>query len=283
MHVAAPSPTLVDTYRRGIEDLSALALKDLVDLIKSARGGGPEAVKLDLERYLPLILDQYGVVASDLGAEFYQESRLSAGVTSRFVAEPTPWAVEDGRIVSLIRWGVSPEYMQSQSTTEMLIGGALQRLVLSGFRDSIGEGVVADRSAYGYARKPQAGCCAFCAMVSTRVYESAEVATRVQGRRSRKRVTDSRGMKSRVETSFSGTARGTQGLGDKYHDFCRCTPVPVFDTGGDMWADVAAVNPEAESFLDAYTKAWGEYADAGYPGKSQASEVLKRMRAYGYR
>lgn len=281
--MAAPSPTIVDTYRRAANDLSALALKDLTDLVRSLRGGWPGRVRDGLEEDLPAIIDQYGVVATDLGAEFYQESRLSAGVTSRFTAEPTPWSVEDGQVTSLIRWGVSPEYRQSKSTTEMLIGGALQRLILNGFRDSVGAGVVEDRAAYGYARKPQAGCCAFCAMLSTRVYESAEVAGRVHGRRRRSRVTDASGRRSRVETTFSGRARGTQGLGDKYHDFCRCTTVPVFNSGGDSWDDVEAVNPEAASFAEAYRKAWNEYADAGYPGKSQASEVLKRMRAYGFR
>lgn len=272
--MAAPSSTVIDAYSQGIQDLTVLAYRDLVDLIASSRPGGPEAVKGTLEQFLPQLIDQYGPVAVDLATEYYQEARLSAGVTTRFTPASTEWSADENRIQALIHWGVSPEFNQSTSTTEMLIGGGLQRLVLGGFRETVIANTGIDRTAYGVARKPQTGCCAFCAMLSTRVYASKEAALTVIGvERS------AAGYRKRAKGAYTRVKRGKRDLGEKYHDFCRCSTVPVYHTGSessDSWEDIKAVNPEAEKFIDAYTGARDD-------GTGKTSDVLSRMRQnYGF-
>lgn len=271
--MAAPSSAIVDTYSQAVSDLTTLAYRDLVDLVGSSRGRGPIAVREALEEYLPALVDQYGVVAADLAAEYYVEARMSAGVTSRLMPAPAQWTIDGNRIESLIRWGVSPEFKQSASTTEMLIGGGLQRLIYGGFRDEVRKNAGSDRTCYGYARKPKPGCCAFCAMLATRVYTSKESARQVVGREY-----SAAGLRRRANGNYVTRTRGTQPLGERYHDFCRCSTVPVFRTGeyADEWDDVRAVNPSAEEYVSAY-------AGARNDGTGSTADVLSRMRRdYGF-
>lgn len=268
--MVAPSGRVTSTYSRAVTDVVTLALRDLVQLINSSQGG-PVGLKRDLQEYFPSIADQYGAVAADLAAEYYQEARLSAGATSRFVAQPTVWKVTPERIESLISWGIAPAFGQSEATVASLIGGGLQRIVHSGFRGTVAGNVARDRVAYGYARKPRPGCCAFCAMLGTRVYSSEESASTVTGRQY-----SARGLRRPARGEYVTRTRGKRSLGESFHDFCRCETVPVFRESGnqyaDEWNDIQNVNPDAAQYVEAYTAARNA-------GDGSTTDVLARMRS----
>lgn len=88
------------------------------------------------------------------------------------------------------------------------IKGTTERHVYNASRDTIKHN--ASREHVRYARQASETACAFCRMLATRqtLYMTEQSAIRVTGGR-------------------SGTPRGTRKLGDKFHDDCHCTFVPI--------------------------------------------------------
>lgn len=140
------------------------------------------------------LVQKYGVASSTLAARFYQQQRQAAGIPGRFTvrpADPAPlkqiastvdWATKG-------LWGSNPD-LQAGLTN---LTGATETLVLDQGRDTIVNATKVDRKAIGWARIPEPGACAFCAMLATRgaVYKQDTVAF-------------------------------------KSHDHCRCHAEPVF-------------------------------------------------------
>jgi hypothetical protein len=100
-----------------------------------------------------------------------------------------------------------------------------------------------------FARYASANACAFCQVMATRgpVYNSDRSATSVVGR--------------------SGHARGTQPLGGRYHDHCRCIAVPI---------------PAGETYTPPdYVGDWETaYSAARDDGHSSLKAILSHMRAH---
>lgn len=149
------------------------------------------------------LIDEYSAAAGSLAADFYEQARIDAGIASDF-AVPIADTPPDEQIDATVRWAMQ-HYLAGQPEEADLVNleGATSRMVANVGRDTIVTASALDQDARGWTRVPEAGCCAFCALMAIRgpVYHS------------------------------EGTAlftRGSEGR-EKYHNRCRCVVVPVFD------------------------------------------------------
>ncbi|MFE3572387.1 hypothetical protein ACFXON_23480, partial [Bacillus subtilis] len=130
------------------------------------------------------------------------------------------------------------------------------------------------------ARHARADACAFCALMASRgaVYTSEAAAERVVGRGKEMSLADRRARAaghSRVNghTAAGGKrTRGTQALGDRYHDFCNCVAVEV--RPGEEYDPPDYVRKWDEAYIVASreTKKKGRY------GAIDPKAVLAHMR-----
>lgn len=208
----------VNDYRTAVVDLSTLAIADLNEALSFVAEESPVNQRNSLIQLLPDVVTPYVTAAGDLAATWYEDLR-SAAVGGSFYATADA-AVSTAQISALVRYGVKPLFGQSSSTVLSLMGGGLQKLVAGAGRSTIDTNIARDRVRVGYARVPQAGCCAFCGLLASRgaVYGSARAA----------------------------------GEGKKYHNFCRCVAVPVFEGG-----DNSAYTETRAKFLELYRQTDG--------------------------
>lgn len=209
-------------HRRAAAGLGRLLRRDLSRLWQLLRPERPQSAGPWIDMVGQLV-DVYGRAAAFLAAEVYDGQRVAAGVTGRFsvdLAEGPPaeqveaslrWAtkdiwprdVEDPRTT----WAQSQPQAVRLATAETKTAGAVEKLVLDQGRETTRRAVRSDRAAVGYARAAALGCCAFCALMSSRgaIYKDLDSV----GREANERFT---GADSVI----------------KYHDFCRCQPIAVF-------------------------------------------------------
>lgn len=126
------------------------------------------------------------------------------------------------------------------------LAGSVQRLTLSGDRETTQNTIDTSRAIVGYRRVLQGDACAWCAMLASRgaVYKEAS-ATQVVGR--------------------SGLTRGSREIGSSYHDHCHCTSEPLY-VGEPEPDDVVALRDQ-----------WEE-TTAGLSGKD-ALNAFRRARS----
>jgi len=223
------------------------------------------------------VAEKYGPAAGAIAADFYDELREDAKASGRF-APAVAALPEAERFKSLAGWGAGPLFGAEPDSALALsrMSGGLSRIVQNVGRDTITDAVVSDPAGPTYARHASANACAFCAMLATRgpVYAPGN-ATRVTGERLG--GTDYRKMRrtgisreqilagSRAKTVAQGGRKGratSQALGEKYHDDCHCTVVPVFP--GQTYREA----PYVKKWRDAY---------AGSPS-NDTKDILSSMR-----
>lgn len=231
-----------------------------------------EAAREALLGLLPQLVLVYGEAAATLAADWYDDIRDTDGAVGRFTAIPAE--VDVAGADSLARWAVDPLFRAEPDwgAARSLVEGGLQRRIANADRDTITGSIDLDPAALGYARHARPDACAFCAMLATRgdqegyLYATEESATRVVG--------TGTALSANIERTTGRMAegvrpRGTQALGEKYHDGCGCVAVPVFEDGGyEPPAYVA-------EWQAAYDKAFSQLK----PGTPDyTSELLSNMR-----
>lgn len=249
---------LIAEYKNLIGGLSTVFYAQLVEMVNALPSGSKEELRNALIEAYPAAINPFLGASANVGASFYEASRASS-VGGSFTAVAAPSDLPDGLVDGLARFAVSP--LGQEFGTALVVStlaGASQRHIADAARGSVRANVDRDSLAYGYARKPSPGCCEFCAMLSTRVYSSTQVALSVTG-----------GPSKRI--------RGKQSAGDKYHDHCQCTTVPVYGDQSNEWDDIIAVNPEAENYLNLYKTAQEMSADA--PTGQKHAAVQANMRS----
>lgn len=180
---------------------------------------------LVIEAY-PEIVTPYAATAAELGAEWYD----SAPTTTTYRAvSAAPASVE--RLAKSAAWALN---VGTAETALPLLNGSASRALFDGLRDTVVENVAAERGAR-WARHASANACGFCRMLATRtgsgkgsLYTSESAAIRVGGRG--KDVASNflpDGRRKRGGQAKGVRARGTQALGDKFHDNCHCIAVMV--------------------------------------------------------
>jgi len=272
-------PTLeqVDAFRAGIDDLSTLAIRDTKTLLASLSGASGVETRNALIEYLPSMIDPYVTASSELAAGWYEELRADA-IGGRFYATADA-AVNRAQVNALVRYGVKPLFGQSDASPLSLIGGGVQKLVAGASRDTIDTNITRDPVIVGYARTPQPGCCAFCGMLASRgaVYRSGNTAGEVVGRGVDSSIAlDENGNRRQGYVGGVGKgvkARGVQGLGEKFHDFCRCVATPVFSG-----ADNSAVTETTDKYMDMYLQSVGTSTSA-YSKKDPTNAQFESVSA----
>lgn len=185
--------------------------------------------------------------AAQLAAQWYNE-QPSAGPTP-FTAKPQPLQAPD-RLKANARWAVL------QGDPAEAFRGSAERAVFDSARQTIVYNATKEPGAT-YARYASATACGFCRILATRepVYSTAYAATRVVGR--------------------GGRPRGTQDLGDKYHDHCKCIAAVV--RPGESYQPPDYVAQWAAEYKDAVKQAKRDRKDGTAIGAVTFKELCNRM------
>lgn len=216
------------------------------------------ALKLSLPQLklqIAAVIRRYSAASTTAAIQHYLQQRGVAGVSGNpgfNIPQPAPLE----QIASGVEWAAQPLWGKSDTVTaERRLDSMVERLVLNAGRDMIVSAVEQDRAARGWARVPEPGACAFCALLSTRgaVYKSDETA----GRNANDKVREIR-----------GETRAFKGEGEfKFHDNCRCHVEPTFSAYEPpaqvrLWeADHARLRRENGSVS---LSVWRAYYDATY-------------------
>lgn len=187
----------VDRFRAANAELSSRTKEDLEAFFRSLNLAKPEAARDALIEFLPLLVEQYGQVAATLAAEWYEETRIAAGVSGAFRVLTAPGGIPAEAVIAKVRylakllWGNDP----TAALSPMLV--AADKYVKQPGRSTIAYN--AEREGVRWARVPSgAKTCAWCLTLASRdaVYLS--------------------------ERSASKTADGSD-----YHGDCDCVPTRI--------------------------------------------------------
>lgn len=270
--IAERRAVLGELERRGRADLKKLwRAADLADDFRA----------LMMDAFPELVL-QYGSVAADMAAVWYDEAGAGLNYLAR-VADPPPLA----RFTESAAWALNTA---TGTDALELLGGTFQRGLWDMSRDTT-IGNVAAESGAKWARHASANACEFCRMLATRgaVYSSELAAVRVVGRgKDVFTQPGKRGKRKRGGQAKGVKPRGTRSLGDKYHDNCHCVAIEVRPGGYyeapdyvDVWHD-EYVNAREEKFPSWTPERLAEFDWKSSPGMFsqgiQPKILLKEMR-----
>lgn len=177
--------------RDGVQGLVVLAEDDLALLWQQVRDAAE--AQTALHDVLPALIDTYGLAASALAAEWYDELRDKVAAPGRFTAIAAD--IKDTGAHALVGWAGS-KATDLNSMQELILGG-MQRRIANFSRQTVMDSSVADPGAHGWQRVGVGECTnGFCDMLIARgaVYSEATA-------------------------DFAA------------HDHCKCTAVPAF--GGE--------------------------------------------------
>lgn len=200
-------------------ELERLGLADLSKLWRAAdRADDFRALMIDA---FPELVLQYGSMAADLAAVWYDDAAPNLPYRAR-VADPPKVA----RFAESATWALNTGAGMDALD---LMGGTFQRGMWDMSRDTTIENVGAEAGAL-WARHASANACEFCRMLATRgaVYASESAAERVGGRGKDVSTSfDAMGKRKRGGLAKGVRTRGTQKVGDRYHDNCHCVAIEV--------------------------------------------------------
>jgi hypothetical protein len=171
---------------------------------------------------------------------------LNAPTKARVVEAPAPTEIPTEAPAPAEIPAESPNTKPDPQTVLDRLSGSAQRMVFDASRATVHTN---SDTKTKFARYASANACAFCQVMATRgpVYNSDRSATRVVGR--------------------YGHARGTQPLGGRYHDHCRCIAVPV--PGGETYTPPDYVGDWETAYLAARDD-----------GHTSLKAILSHMRAH---
>lgn len=123
-----------------------------------------------LHDILPALIEQYGLAAGTIAAEWYDDLRDKRGVAGRFLAEPV--GIPDVGAHALIGWALD-EATDYPAFQTLILGGS-QRRIANFARRTVMDSSTSDPSARGW-RRVGSGECDFCSMLLGRgaVYSEA--------------------------------------------------------------------------------------------------------------
>lgn len=243
----------IEQYQNVIDGLSTVAFAQIKALLESLANPNPIQFRDALLATYPELMGPFMSAASEVAAEWYMQLRSQAGITRPFVARPGDGAPIE-KLNAGLRYSLSPLFRPAEfigSGVLSLLAGFSQKIIAGVGRDTIAGNAFRDPVRTGFARIPRAGACAFCSMLASRgaVYSSAEAAGAVVGRGVDASVTA-----GKVGGQGRGVKiRGSQNLGNRYHDNCRCVAAPVFPGADNSYAK------ETQEF---FTKQYSELESA---------------------
>jgi hypothetical protein len=245
--MTAPAPTPlgsdVDDLNGILTDLSILVVQQITQLWRQY-GSDPDIGAI-LRAAIPELIAPFAQGAAEITAQWYNELSPSSDFTATPVVD-----LPAEKIDGTVRWAA---YAPGDTSPQDRLAGASQRWVYDASRDTVVEN--ANTEGVTWARHAQPDACAFCRLLATKedYYSSKKSALTVVGR--------------------SGGARGSRKLGEKYHDYCRCTAVPV--RADTVYTPPAYVAEWAQEYEDAFEKVPN---GTSYRGDAVLKATLKNMR-----
>lgn len=174
--------------------LAYLVLQDLEGAWAHLNPANLKATLPDFTLIVHALTTKYGRISGALSGRYYQGVRRAAGLPSGVIRVANPAPLQQVRTV--LGWATTDLWADptAEPVARVKVDGAVTKLVQDVGRHTILDTVKADPAAKGWARIPEPGCCAFCALLATRgaVYKNQQTA------------------------SF------------KSHDHCRCHAEPIF-------------------------------------------------------
>ena len=238
----------VQGYATLLGEVRAAGVADLDRLVASLSGLSDGEKYEALAELLPDLGQRYEVAASRVSAEFFNELQ-DMQMIRKPVAPVELEPVGRASWQALVGWSTPGRALAERAANELffrLLSGGFTRRLTEAASDTMVENAAA-QGRMRYQRVPAPGCCAFCAMLASRggAYTSKESASQVVGRGQsvvyRKRGGDK-----------ATRPRGSRGLGQTFHDNCRCSAVAVSE-GNEV--DLGA---QAEKYFKAYADARDE-------------------------
>ena len=216
-----PSKDDMEVLRTANRELSDLVAAELSDLLGELGDARPEFVRNALLDLVPVLVEEYGEVASTIAAEWFEEVYGVAPVMGEPVRREV---VERG-----VRYSAGHLWTETPGAIEGSLLNQLDSWVQQPGRETLMAS--ASRNQMRWARVPAGGkTCAFCLLMASR---SGELLYR---------------------TRQSAGDQG-RGVGDRFHGNCRCLVVPARDASDIDW------NPEPyfEMYEAAVESAGGNY------------------------
>lgn len=187
-----PSAEEVDQLRRANAELSRRVRGELDDFLSTVSYSRPEAVRDALLQVVPALVEEYGVVAATLSAEWFERTY---GVEAVLAAPVAREAVERAvRHSAGALWTDAPDLIRGSLTTKLDVA------IKQPGRDSIARS--SERHGLTWVRVPRGPkTCAFCLLLASRGTFDA-------------------GYRSRDAAIFRAD-------GEKYHGDCDCQAIAV--------------------------------------------------------
>lgn len=153
------------------EDVVLLAQQDAAAALRRVDLSALDRLRPRLEAEVGDVLDGYGYGLSAIAADWYSDARLASPAVGRFVPVART-ALTDQQLGALVGWSLGPLYSDTPDLAGALarLDGGVQRVVANAARETVTENVVRDPARASYYRGASANCCAFCAMLTTRIY-----------------------------------------------------------------------------------------------------------------
>lgn len=246
-------------------DMTAIQTIAVAELLREAgdlAGMDPDAAASMLRELVADLLSVYGDEAAVEAADFYDELREAAvtAAVAAFAAQLAPDLSPDD-VQEALSWPLAPlfgnpvDFAAALNRTAGVLGGMVGMMG----QNTIAGSAAADPAGTRYARHASANACAFCRLMATRgaTFRTKESALYVVGE---------------IDPRSGGTRRGprgTQPIGEKYHDFCKCIVVPVFP--GDELEEAPYVADWRDDY-EAAAKA------AGGSKRANLADILAHMR-----
>lgn len=225
--------------------LSDAALVDLDRLMRAVAGESPAVQREAMMDLLPVLGSQYASATGEVAAVFSGEL-MELQEVKRPVASETLELPPAQSWYALAGFGTSDRVMERGGMLlaySLIAGGLTKRLTEFAADTMIGNAGI-QGTPMRAQRVPKTGCCAFCGMLASRgaVY-SEESGLKVGGRGVPIGEGRGRGSKGRgrgVKT------RGSQAIGEKFHDHCRCEVVVVTEK------NEVQLQADADKYYEAY-------------------------------
>lgn len=253
-----------------LNELHRLGLSDLNSVWRLAvETDDPLAFILDA---YPELMAQYGTIVAELSAQWYDEA-IPVGAQTAYAAVPAALPEVD-RFRNSAAWALN-----SGDGSKALdkLAGTFQRSLWDMDRETQVLNAT-DEPGSVWVRHASANACPFCKVLATRgaVYTSQQAAERVVGRGKEMSESDRRA-RARGETrderhrfrAGGRKTRGTQKLGDKFHDNCHCRAIAV-RPGGSYEAP-----PYVEKWQQEYIEASREVSPGA--GAGNLKDILRVM------
>lgn len=153
------------------DDVVTLAQGDAAQIMREVDVGSLRLERPRLERRVGEVIDGYGFGLSAIAADWYADARAESPATGRFVPVARV-GLTDAELAALVGWSIGPLFDADPDLRLAIarLDGGVQRTVANSARLTITENTERDPARASYYRGASANCCAFCAMLTTRIY-----------------------------------------------------------------------------------------------------------------